>query len=97
MDNLLPLTRYVMHFSSISMLDIDNMGEASECLRYCVYTWREAYISGLAATILDLRLPVSFERLKINCVVFPVSENLAIAFGTGLLSCQCAEIWTFPV
>ena len=53
--------------------------------------------SGLLSDILNLRLPVTTKRLEISRNVFPVSENMVIAFKGVQLSCLGAEICALPV
>ena len=42
--------------------------------------------SGLVTTMLDLRVPVTYERLEISRSVFSVSENMILAIEMALLS-----------
>ena len=50
------------------------------------------WFSGCHAAIIDELLPIASVRLGINCVVFPVSENMVPAFKVVLLSCLRADL-----
>ena len=56
--------------------------------------------SGLAAAILDFRLPVTSDGVCNGAVVFLDPENMGAAVGIILLSCLQAEIclgWFHPL
>ena len=49
--------------------------------------------SGLAAAILDFRLPVTSDGVCNSAIVFLDPENMGVAVGIILLSCLQAEIY----
>jgi len=54
-------------------------------------------ISGLAAAILDFRLPLTSDYIFFSAIELAILENMVGAFEISILSCLQAEIHAFPV
>jgi len=54
-------------------------------------------ISGLAAAILDFRLPLAFNNILLSAIELAILENMVGAFGISILLCLQAEIHALPV
>jgi len=54
-------------------------------------------ISGLAAVILDFRLPLTLDNILLSAIEFVIIENMVGIFGISILSCLQAEIHALPV
>ena len=59
---------------------------------FTIFSSRDMITSGIAAAILDIRLPLTSGGIRISHIKFLYPENGGLAVGTALLSCLEAEI-----
>jgi len=62
-----------------------------------MYTNWDTCISGIAAAILDFRLPFTSDNILFSAIELTILENMVGAFGISILSRQQTEIHAIPV